>query len=66
MAKVPFASLATAIAALGTALAFLTLQLRADGYEPYVESVATASVVMYVTAALVVVTWVRARQEHVN
>ncbi|MER6025135.1 SCO3870 family protein [Streptomyces sp. NPDC001851] len=59
MNKVPFASLTAAIAALGTALAFLTLQLRAGGYEPYVESVATASIVMYVTAALVAVTWVR-------
>ncbi|MFI9810402.1 SCO3870 family protein [Streptomyces sp. NPDC052301] len=46
---------------LATALGSLTLQLRAAGYEQYVESVACASVVMYVTAALVVVTWVRAR-----
>ncbi|WP_369390056.1 SCO3870 family protein [Streptomyces sp. CG1] len=66
MAKVPFASLSAAIAALGTALAFLAVQLRGEGYEPYVESVATASVVMYVTAALVVVTWVRAGRRHSN
>ncbi|MER5546799.1 SCO3870 family protein [Streptomyces sp. NPDC001118] len=66
MTKVPFISLSAAIAALGTALAFLAVQLRADGYEPYVESVATASVVMYVTAALIVVTWVRASRTHSN
>ncbi|GGU88825.1 hypothetical protein GCM10010260_23270 [Streptomyces filipinensis] len=66
MTKAPFASLSAAIAALGTALAFLAVQLRTDGYEPYVESVATASVVMFVTAALVVVTWVRAGRRHSN
>ncbi|OLZ71536.1 hypothetical protein AV521_11425 [Streptomyces sp. IMTB 2501] len=66
MAKVPFVSLSAAIAALGTVLAFLAVQLRADGYEPYVESVATASVVMFVTAALVVVTWVRDGRRHSN
>ena len=66
MTKVPFGSLSAAIAALGTALAFLALQLRADGYEQYVESVASASVVMYVTAGLVVVTWARYRQGHSN
>ncbi|MFA7759414.1 SCO3870 family protein [Streptomyces sp. NRRL B-2790] len=49
---------------LATALGFLTVQLRAEGYEQYVESVACASVVLYVTAALVVVTWVRARRPH--
>ncbi|MGW2426448.1 SCO3870 family protein [Streptomyces sp. NPDC001709] len=64
MAKIPFASLSAAIAMLATALGFLTVQLRANGYEQYVESVASASVVMYVTAALVVVTWVRARRPH--
>ena len=64
MKKVPFGSLSLAIAALGTALGFLTLQLRADGYEPYVESVACASVVMFITAALVVVTWVRDGRRH--
>ncbi|MEU5539027.1 SCO3870 family protein [Streptomyces sp. NPDC020362] len=64
MVKVPFASLSAAIAMLATALGFLTVQLRAEGYEQYVESVACASVVLYVTAALVVVTWVRARRPH--
>ncbi|OIJ90333.1 SCO3870 family protein [Streptomyces monashensis] len=64
MKKVPFGSLAASIAALGTVLGFLALQLRADGYEPYVDSVATASVVMYVTSALIVGTWVRARRLH--
>nr|WP_285440351.1 SCO3870 family protein [Streptomyces sp. Caat 7-52] len=49
---------------LATALGFLTFQLRANGYEQYVESVASASVVMYVTAALVVLTWVRARRPY--
>ncbi|WP_256257218.1 SCO3870 family protein [Streptomyces sp. MUSC 14] len=64
MKKDPFGSLAASIAALATALGFLALQLRADGYEPYVDSVATASVVMYVTSALIVLTWVRARRPH--
>ncbi|MEU8971262.1 SCO3870 family protein [Streptomyces monashensis] len=64
MKKVPFGSLAASIAALGTVLGLLALQLRADGYEPYVDSVATAGVVMYVTSALIVLTWVRARRPH--
>ncbi|WP_432141640.1 SCO3870 family protein [Streptomyces sp. bgisy084] len=59
----PFASLSAAIAALGTVLGVLAVQLRADGYEQYVESVATASVVMWTTACLTVVTWVRYRQQ---
>ncbi|OAR22062.1 hypothetical protein A8W25_29870 [Streptomyces sp. ERV7] len=59
MTKVPFVAMSVALAALGTVLGFLTFQLRANGYEPYVESVATFSVLMYVTAALVMVTWVR-------
>ncbi|GGS80723.1 MULTISPECIES: SCO3870 family protein [Streptomyces] len=66
MSKVPFGSLAAAIAALGTALGFFALQLRADGYEQYVESVANFSVVMYVTAALIVVTWLRDGRPHSN
>lgn len=64
MAKVPFGSLAAAIAALGTALGFLALQLGAAGYEAYVESVANFSVLMYVTAALIVVTWIRDGRTH--
>ncbi|KNB51641.1 SCO3870 family protein [Streptomyces caatingaensis] len=59
MTKAPFVTMTAATAVLGTALGSLALQLRADGYEQYVESVATFSVLMYVTAALVVVTWVR-------
>ncbi|GGR15289.1 SCO3870 family protein [Streptomyces netropsis] len=59
MSKAPFAALSSAIAALGTALAFLAAELRADGYEQYVESVSSAAAVMFVTAGLVVMTWVR-------
>ncbi|MFC4470888.1 SCO3870 family protein [Streptomyces xiangluensis] len=66
MTKAPFVAMAAATAALGTALGFLALQLRADGYEQYVESVATFSVLMYVTATLVVVTWVRDARPHSN
>ncbi|MYS91034.1 hypothetical protein GTY47_15510 [Streptomyces sp. SID5464] len=44
----------------------LVLQLRADGYAQYVESVAAFSALMYVTAALVVVTWVRDGRPHSN
>ncbi|MCZ1006123.1 hypothetical protein SAMN05428945_6150 [Streptomyces sp. 2224.1] len=62
----PFASLAAALAALGTVLGFLAVQLRTDGYEQYVESVATASVVMWTTACLTVVTWSRWRQGKTN
>ena len=66
MTKAPFAAIAASTAALGTALGSLALQLRADGYEQYVESVANFSVVMFVTAALVVVTWVRDGRSHSN
>ncbi|MEU0002830.1 SCO3870 family protein [Streptomyces sp. NPDC006314] len=66
MTKAPFVTMSAATAALGTALGSLALQLRADGYEQYVESVATFSVLMYVTAALVVVTWVRDGRPHSN
>ncbi|MFC9233823.1 SCO3870 family protein [Streptomyces decoyicus] len=63
MTQPPFATLSTALAALGTALGFLAVELRAEGYEQYVESVATASVVMLTTASLTVVTWVRYRRQ---
>ncbi|MEV5126586.1 SCO3870 family protein [Streptomyces decoyicus] len=63
MTQPPFATLSTALAALGTALGFLAVELRADGYEQYVESVATASVVMFTTASLTVVTWIRYRRQ---
>lgn len=66
MTKAPFVAMAAATAALGTALGSLALQLRADGYEQYVESVATFSILMYVTAALVVVTWARDGRPHSN
>ncbi|MFG2226721.1 SCO3870 family protein [Streptomyces sp. NPDC050161] len=66
MRQPPFAALSAAIAALGTVLGFLAMQLRASGYEQYVESVATASVVMWTTACLTVVTWVRYRQQKVD
>lgn len=59
MTKGPFVAMAGATAALGTALGSLALQLRADGYEQYVESVATFSILMFVTSALTVVTNLR-------
>ncbi|AZS73914.1 hypothetical protein DDE74_25880 [Streptomyces lydicus] len=62
MTQPPFATLSAALASLGTALGALAVQLRADGYEQYVESVATASVLMWTTACLTVVTWVRFRR----
>jgi hypothetical protein len=64
MTKAPFVAMAAATAALGTALGSLALQLRADGYEEYVESVATFSILMFVTAALVMVTWARDGRPH--
>lgn len=66
MTKAPFVAMAAATAALGTALGSLALELRAGGYEQYVESVSTFSVLMYVTSALVVVTWVRDGRPHSN
>ncbi len=62
LAKPPFAALICALAGLGTALGFLAVELRADGYEQYVESVTTAAGVIYIAAALVGVTWFRARR----
>ncbi|MFG3250604.1 SCO3870 family protein [Streptomyces sp. NPDC048187] len=59
MTKGPFVAMSAATAALGTVLGALTLQLRAGGYEQYVESVGTFSVLMFVTAVLTMVTWVR-------
>ncbi|MFF9085773.1 SCO3870 family protein [Streptomyces sp. NPDC014991] len=58
--------MAVATAAFGTALGSLALRLRAGGYEEYVESVATFSVLMYVTAVLTLVTWVRDGRPHAN
>lgn len=66
MTKGPFVAMVSATAALGTALGSLALQLRADGYEQYVESVATFSILMFVTSALTVVTWVRDGRPHTN
>ncbi|MFF7748250.1 SCO3870 family protein [Streptomyces sp. NPDC007971] len=66
MTKGPFVAMAAATASLGTALGSLALQLRANGHEQYVESVATFSVLMYVTAVLAVVTWVRDGRPHAN
>ncbi|MGP3923596.1 SCO3870 family protein [Streptomyces sp. 8N616] len=66
MTKAPFVSVSVATASLGTVLGALALQLRANGYEQYVESVANFSVVMYITAALTVVTWVRDGRPHSN
>lgn len=66
MTKGPFVAMAAATAALGTALGSLALQLRANGYEQYVESVSTFSVLMYVTSALTVVTWVRDGRRHAD
>ncbi|MBL1097890.1 SCO3870 family protein [Streptomyces coffeae] len=66
MTQPPFAALSTAIASLGTVLGLFTVQLRADGYEQYVESMANASVVMWITACLTVVTWIRYRQTNSN
>ncbi|MEU6846309.1 SCO3870 family protein [Streptomyces sp. NPDC046716] len=66
MTKGPFVAMAAATATLGTALGALALQLRAEGYEQYVESVATFSVLMFVTAVLTVVTWVRDGRPRAN
>jgi hypothetical protein len=64
MTKGPFVAMATATAVLATVLACLAFQLRSSGYEPYVESVATFSVLMYIAAALTTVTWFRDARPH--
>ncbi|MZD05322.1 hypothetical protein GTW43_09535 [Streptomyces sp. SID5785] len=66
MTKGPFVAMAAVTATLGTVLAAFALQLRADGYEQYVESVATFSVLMFVTAVLTAVTWVRDGRPNTN
>ncbi|MEU2855482.1 SCO3870 family protein [Streptomyces syringium] len=66
MAKPPFGALTGAIVALGTVLGCLAIELRAVGYEQYVESVSTAAVLMYVTASLIVATWVRDRRARLD
>ncbi|WP_077801766.1 SCO3870 family protein [Streptomyces sp. JHA26] len=66
MRKGPFVALATATAALGTVLGALALQLDADGYGQYVDSVATFSVLMFITSALVMVTWLRDGRPHAD
>lgn len=66
MTKGPFVAMSVATVALGTALGSLALELRAQGHEQYVESVSTFSVLMYITAALVVMTWVRDGRPHSN
>ncbi|MYR45023.1 SCO3870 family protein [Streptomyces sp. SID5910] len=66
MTKGPFVAMAAATAALGTALGSLALRLDTDGYGQYTESVATFSVLMFITSALVMVTWVRDGRPHSN
>ncbi len=66
MRKGPFITVVAVTAMLGTALGSLAFQLRAAGYEQYVESVATFSVLMYVTSVLAAVTWVRDGRPHAN
>ncbi|WKX71481.1 SCO3870 family protein [Streptomyces sp. XD-27] len=62
MSQAPFGALVAALAALATALGFLAIELRADGYEQYVGSVNNASVVLYVAAIMVGVAWARDRR----
>ncbi|GGY01376.1 SCO3870 family protein [Streptomyces hiroshimensis] len=62
MAKAPFGALFGALAGLGTALGCLAVELRADGYEQYVESVSVAAGAIYFAAIMIVVTWDRDRR----
>lgn len=64
MKQVPFGTLCTGLVVLGTAFGFLAMQLRADGYESYVQYVAFTSVMVYFTAAMTGVTWFRAHRNH--
>ncbi|WP_058041101.1 SCO3870 family protein [Streptomyces roseifaciens] len=62
MKQVPFGALSAGLAVLGTALVSFAFQLRADGYEQYVQDVAYVAGTAYFTAIMTVVTWVRARR----
>ncbi|MET9775661.1 SCO3870 family protein [Streptomyces sp. NPDC006367] len=64
MAKGPFVAMSAATAALGTAFGSLALQLDANGYGQYVDSVAAFSVLMFITSALTMVTWGRDGRPH--
>jgi hypothetical protein len=64
MKQIPFGALCAALVALGTAFGFLAIQLRTSGYEPYVQDVALASILMHFTAIMTAVTWARARRSH--
>lgn len=64
MKQVPFGALCAALVALGTAFGFLAIQLRTAGYEPYVQDIAFASIMMHFTAIMTAVTWARARRTH--
>lgn len=65
MKQVPFfVTLSAGLAVLGTALVALAFQLRADGYEQYVQDVSYVAGTAYFTAIMTVVTWVRARRLH--
>ncbi|GHG74330.1 SCO3870 family protein [Streptomyces griseocarneus] len=62
MKQVPFG--AVALAVLGTALVFFAFQLRAEGYEQYVQDVTFLAGTAYFTAITTVVMWFRARRLH--
>ncbi|GAA2717043.1 MULTISPECIES: SCO3870 family protein [Streptomyces] len=62
MKKLFVVAMTTALAVLGTALVLLAFQLRAQGYEQYVEQVTFLAGTVYFTAGMTVVTWFRARR----
>ncbi|MEU1375053.1 SCO3870 family protein [Streptomyces triculaminicus] len=62
MKQVPFG--AAALAVLGTALVSFAFELRAQGYEQYVQDVNFLAGTAYFTAIATAVMWFRARRPH--
>ncbi|QLE70422.1 hypothetical protein FGW37_01305 [Streptomyces rectiverticillatus] len=64
MKQVPFGTLSAGLAVLGTALVSFAFELRADGYEQYVQDVNFVAGTAYFAAIMTVVTWVRDHRPH--
>ncbi|MEU8550747.1 SCO3870 family protein [Streptomyces roseoverticillatus] len=62
MKQAPFGVLFAVLTVLGTALVSFAFQLRAEGYEQYVQDVTYVAGTAYFTAIMTVVMWVRARR----
>ncbi|MCF3105619.1 hypothetical protein IPZ58_29090 [Streptomyces roseoverticillatus] len=66
MKQAPFGVLFAVLTVLGTALVSFAFQLRAEGYEQYVQDVIFVAGTAYFTALMTVFMWFRARQQPLN